>query len=102
MELFRGDSFVKEITSDDYEFEPGDIIVIAVMRSAYSKKYLHKEVIKIQEATNSVTFEIEPAKTSEFPIDDLLLEIEITTVTGIVQTEQYVLNVKADGIYERN
>ena len=101
MELFRGDSFIKKITSN-YEFKNGDKLNIAVLKSAYRKDYLHKQSIEIKINTNEVNFEILPSETDKFPIGKLLLEIELTTNDGIVKTKQYDLEVKADGIYERN
>lgn len=101
MELFRGDSFIKKIIST-YEFRIGDKLHIAVMKNAYSKKYLHEQTITIQNNTNEITFEILPSETDKFPIEELLLEIELTTNDGIVKTNQYDLDVKADGIHERN
>ena len=101
MELFRGDSFIKKISSN-YQFRSGDKIHIAVMKNAYSKDYLHEQTIEIQNNTNEINFEILPSETDKFPIEKLLLEIELTTSEGIVKTNQYDLQVKADGIYERN
>ena len=101
MELFRGDTFYKKITST-YQFRTGDKLHIAVLKNAYSKNYLHEQTIEIQSNTNEVNIEILPCETDKFPIDDLLLEIELTTVDGIIKTNQYKLEIKADGIYERN
>ena len=101
MELFRGDSFIKEITSN-YQFKAGDQLHIAVMKNAYSREYLHEQIIEIEKETNSIILEILPSETDKFPIEKLLLEIELTTTEGIVKTNQYDLEVKADGIYERN
>ena len=101
MELFRGDSFIKKIVSN-YEFRTGDKLHIAVLKNPYSKKYLHEHTIIIQNNTNEINFEILPSETDKFPIEKLLLEIELTTIDGIVKTNQYELNVKADGIHERN
>ena len=101
MELFRGDSFIKKITST-YQFRSGDKLHIAVMKNAYSRDYLHEHTITIQNNTNEINFEILPSETDKFPIEKLLLEIELTTIDGIVKTNQYDLQVKADGIYERN
>ena len=102
MELFRGDSFIKKIVSDDYKFRLGDKIHIAVLKNAYSRQYLHEQTINVQGETNEINFEILPSETDKFPIEKLLLEIELTTIDGIVKTNQYDLQVKADGIYERN
>ena len=101
MELFRGDSFIKKIASN-YQFRIGDKLHIAVLKNAYSRKYLHEQTITIQSNTNEINFEILPSETDKFPTEKLLLEIELTTVDGIVKTEQYDLIVKVDGIYERN
>ena len=101
MELFRGDSFIKKINSN-YQFRNGDKLHIAVMKNAYSRDYLHEQTIEIKSNTNEINFEILPSETDKFPIENLLLEIELTTTNGIVKTQQYELKVKADGIYERN
>lgn len=101
MELFRGDSFIKKITSS-YQFRVGDKLHIAVMKNAYSKDYLHEQTIEVKSNTNEINFEILPSESDKFPIEKLLLEIELTTNDGIVKTNQYDLIVKADGIYERN
>lgn len=100
-ETFRGDTFFKKIVSS-YKFEVGDKLHVVVMRNAYSRDYLHEQTIEIQNDTNEINFEILPSETDKFPIDNLLLEIELTTSSGIVKTQQYQLKVKADGIYERN
>lgn len=102
MELFRGDSLIKKIISDDYEFRIGDKIHIAVLENAYSNRYLWENLVEIASENSEINFEISPDYTKKFPVARLLLEIELTTVDGIVQTNQYELNVKADGIYERN
>lgn len=101
MELFRGDTFFKEIYSQEYEFRVGDTLKVAIMKNAYSKNYLHKQVITINANTYKVDLEILPSETDKLPIGKLLLEIELTTVDSIVATNQYELNVKADGIYEQ-
>jgi hypothetical protein len=101
MELFRGDSFIKKITSN-YQFRNGDKLHIAVLKNAYSREYLYEQTITMQNDTNEINFEILPSETDKFPIEKLLLEIELTTIDGIVKTNQYELTVKADGIYERN
>lgn len=101
MELYRGDSFIKKIVSN-YTFQIGDKIHIAVLKNAYSREYLHEQEVEIQSEGNEFIIEILPSKTSKFPNEKLLLEIELTTVNGFVKTEQYDLIVKADGIYERN
>ena len=102
MELFRGDTFLKKIYSDEYTFKKGDKFHVAVMKNAYSEKYLHEQIITIETETNEFSLEILPCETDKFPIGELLLEIELTTTDGIVATNQYKLNVEADGIHERN
>ena len=101
MELFRGDSFIKKINSS-YQFRVGDKLHIAVMKNAYSDKYLYEENREIKGDSNYFVLEILPSETDKFPIQELLLEIELTTIDGIVKTNQYKINVKADGIYERH
>lgn len=101
MKIFRGDSFIKKIVSN-YKFKVGDHLKIAVMKNAYSREYLHEQTINIVEETNEINFEILPSETDKFPVEKLLLEIELTTSNGIVKTNQFEIEVEADGIYERN
>ena len=101
MEIFRGDTFLKKIVSN-YEFKIGDKLHIAILKSAYSKDYLYEKIIEIKEETNEVILEILPSDTSKLPNKELMLEVELTTIDGLVKTNQYQLNIKADGIYERN
>lgn len=98
MELFRGDTFFQTFETEDYKLRVGDKLHIAVMRNAYSKKFLFEKEIEIKEESESFDVEILPSETKDFPIAELLLEIELTTVDGIVQTNQYKINVEVDGI----
>ena len=100
MELFRGDTFFKTFETEDYKLRIGDKLHIVVMKNAYSKKYLFEKEIEIESETNEFDVEILPSETKEFPIGELLLEIELTTVDGIVQTNQYKIVIEADGINE--
>lgn len=102
MELFRGDTFLKQIGTTNYTFRVGDKLHIAIMKNEYSKEYLYEGVIELTEEKDFVDLEIPASKTKEFPVGDLLLEVELTTVDEIVQTNQYKINVRMDGIYERN
>ena len=102
MRLFRGDTFYKKITSNDYAFKVGDKLHIAVLENSYSNRYLHEQLIEVKSETEDVVLEILPDETSKFPVGILLLEIELTSTSGIVKTNQYELTIKADGIYERN
>jgi len=101
MELFRGDTFLKKLVSS-YVFKVGDKLHIAILKCAYSKEYFYEKTIEIAEQKNEVVIEISALETSKLPDEELLLEIELTTIDGIVRTNQYKLVVKADGIYERN
>jgi len=100
--IFRGDTFFRKIVSEHYKFKIGDKLHIAILKSAYSKEYIHEEMIEIKKETNEVILEIFPEITSTLPIRNLMLEIELTTIDGMVKTNQYGLEVEADGIYERN
>lgn len=102
MEMFRGDTFLKEIFSEDYEFKPNDQMHVAVLKSAYSDKFLYEKKIIIDKETNKVELEIPPKETSQFPTEKIILEIELTTKDGFVKTNQYELDVKADGINGQN
>ena len=102
MKFFRGNTFFKVIHSETYTFQKGDKLHIVVMKNAYSDKYLYEEIKEIQAETNEIEFEILPEKTAQFPIGKLLLEIELTTKDGIVETNQYDLEVEADGIHGKN
>ena len=100
--LFRGDTFLKVLRPNDYKFQVNDKIHIAVMVNEYSKDYLFEEVIEIKQEQETIDIEIPASKTSTFEVGTLLLEIEITYGEGIVKTQQYELEVREDGIYERN
>lgn len=102
MVIYRGDTFLQKIKAENYTFEIGDKLHIAIMNNEYSKNYLYETIIEIKEKNDSVNLEISADDTSKFEIGDLLLEVELTTISGIVKTNQYELQVKADGIYERN
>ena len=99
--LFRGDTFLKQFTSD-YTFRVGDKLHIAVMNDAYDETYLFETVIEFAEETNEFELEILPEYTKTFPIRRLLLEVELTMNDGFVRTNQYILNVKVDGINGKN
>ena len=101
MEYFRGDTFLKNIKAQNYTFQEGDKIHIAILKNAYSKEYLYEEVIEVDGATDTISLEISAEEMAKLPVDKLLLEIELTT-GDIVKTHQYDLVIKADGIYERN
>ena len=100
--LFRGDTFLKALRPNDYKFQVNDKIHIAVMVNEYSKDYLFEEVIEIKQEQETIDIEIPASKTSTFEVGTLLLEVEITYGDGIVKTQQYELEVREDGIYERN
>lgn len=101
MEIFRGDSFYKTIKPKGYAFQTGDILKCAVMKSASSKNYIYEETITIENECESIDISINPSETAKFPTGILLFEIELTYGEN-VKTEQYKLEVKADGIHERN
>ena len=101
IEFLRGDTFFRRFDAN-YTLKKGDKLHVAVMKNAYSNEYLHEQIIEIQSETNYFNLEILPGETSKFPIGKLLLEIELTTTDSIVQTNQYELNVKVDGIHGRN
>ena len=101
MDLFRGDTFMKKIVSV-YQFRKGDKFRVAIMYNAYSKEKLYEEEFIVENEDDDIILEIAPEETAKFPIGELLLELEMTTVDGIVKTDQFMLNVKADGINERN
>ena len=44
MEYFRGDTFLKNIKAQNYTFQEGDKIHIAILKNAYSKEYLYEEM----------------------------------------------------------
>ena len=96
-ETFRGNTFYKEISINDYIFKKDDIIKIAVIDILTSQE-LFSEEKEFDEETESYELYIYPEDTKQFPIRDLLLEIEITIDTNFVQTFQYILEVKEDWI----
>jgi hypothetical protein len=101
MDLFRGDTFMKKIVSS-YQFRKGDKFRVAIMYNAYSKEKLYGKEFEVVSENDDIILEIAPEETSKFPIGELLLELEMTTIDGIVKTDQFMLNVKADGINERD
>lgn len=100
-DIFRGDTFLKQFTSD-YTFRVGDTLHIAVMNNAYDNTYLFEKTIEFEEEASEFILEISPEKTKSFPIQRLLLEIELTMEDGFVRTNQYTLNVRVDGIRGKN
>ena len=63
---------------------------------------METKIEKLPENVVKVDIEIPASKTSTFEIGTLLLEVEITYGDGIVKTQQYEVEVREDGIYERN
>lgn len=102
MRKFRGDTFLREIKAKNFNFKEGDKLHIAVLKNAYSKEYLYEEIKEIDTETESVNLEISAEDMAKLPVGKLLLEIELTTSDGFVQTHQYDLNIEKDAIYERN
>lgn len=97
MERFRGDSFKKTLEIENYTFQPDDVIKFAIMKNPYSKEKIFENTILIVSEQNSVDLIIPIEKTKEFPIGNLIFEIEVNC-SGIVKTYQEFLEVKADGI----
>lgn len=101
MEIFRGDTFYRELVpNQNYKFQKDDIIKVAVMVNTDSEKHLFDDTITVEEESEKVDILIPPEKTANFEIGDLILEIEVTYGGGIVKTQQYILEVKEDGIHE--
>lgn len=97
MERFRGDSFKKTLEIEGYIFQPDDVIKFAIMETPYSEEKIFEDTILIDSEKDSVDLIIPIEKTKEFPIGNLIFEIEVTC-SGIVKTYQENLEVKADGI----
>ena len=101
MEIFRGDTFYRELVpNQNYKFQKDDIIKVAVMVNTDSENHLFDDTITVEEESEKVDILIPPEKTARFEIGDLILEIEVTYGGGIVKTQQYILEVKEDGIHE--
>lgn len=96
-ETFRGDTIDEEISIEDYKFKSGDIIKVAVIDNMDSE-ILYDDTKEFTEEAESYQLYILPEKTKQFPIRELLLEIEVTIDTDFVRTFQYILDVKEDGI----
>ena len=99
MELYRGDSFIKTLKLNQ-DLKSNDIVKYAVLLSKTAEDYLYENEITISETTDEVELSIPITETEKFPIGTLLFEVEVT-YSGIVKTEQYRLEIKRDGIYER-
>lgn len=101
MEIFRGDTFYRELVpNQNYKFQKDDIIKVAVMVNTDSENHLFDDTITVEEESEKMDILIPPEKTANFEIGDLILEIEVTYGGGIVKTQQYILEVKEDGIHE--
>lgn len=102
MEKFRGDTFLRRIKSSNYTFKEGDKLHVAILKNPYSEEYLYEDIIEFIADTSFVDLEISAEEMAKLPIGKLLLEIELTTEEGFVQTHQYDLKIDKDGIYDRN
>lgn len=100
MEIYRGDSFYKRVSVEDYIFKPEDVLRIAILLSTVSDYKLYEQTIEINEEKESVLVEIPASKMRDLTPGSLVLELELTYAGGLVKTEQYELIVKADGIHE--
>ena len=101
MEHFRGDTIIKKIVSDNYQFRKGDKMKVAILKKVKDESYLYDNVITIDQDTNEFILEIPAKDTANLPTGKLLLELELTNIDGLVTTKQHEIFIKADGIYDR-
>lgn len=99
MEVFRGDTFMKKFSPKGYTMQKDDVIRMAVLQSTISGSPIWDITIKIDEETPYVILEIPKSDMEKLPIGLFTLEIELTYGGGLVKTEQYEFDVKADGIH---
>ena len=99
MEFFQGNTFFKKIVPDGFDLKIGDVFRFAMMRNEFTEHF-HDGEIKVESENQEIIIEIESEKTKTFPIGKALLEVELTTIDGIVKTNQYEIEVKAVGIRE--
>ena len=96
---FRGDTFYKQITAPGYTFQKDDILRVAILSDTVSGNKLYENEIVVDEEKDAIIVEISKTKMAELPLGILVLEFELT-YSGIVKTEQFELEIKADGIRE--
>ena len=101
MDIYRGDTLIKKLTSKTCTFKNGDKFHVAILKKVTDSEYLFEDTITIDTECNEFNLEIKPSDTAKLPTGKLLLEIELTTATGVVSTKQCDIKVKADGIYDR-
>lgn len=94
---FRGDTFYKKITAPGYTFQKGDILRVAILNDAVSCYKLYENEIIVDEEKDAIIIEISKTEMAKLPTGILILEFELT-YSGIVKTEQFELEIKADGI----
>ena len=101
MEIYRGDTLVKKLTSKTCTFNKGDKFHVAILKKVTDNEYLFEDTITVDNECREFNLEIKASDTAKLPTGKLLLEIELTTVSGVVSTKQCDIRVKADGIYDR-
>ena len=97
--LFRGDTFIKTLKLSE-KLKINDIVKYAVIDKESEEKIYENEIV-LDQSTDEVELTIPSSETVKFPIKILIFEVEVT-YSNIVKTNQYLLDVKRDGIYERD
>ena len=98
MELYRGDTFFRILKISE-AIDPGSIVRFAIIKDLTYDSIIEKE-ITLHKKTDEVELELEPSETENLPIGIFIFEVEVT-YSGIVQTKQYEIKIKGDGIRDR-
>ena len=98
MELYRGDTFGRNIIIKNYELQNDDIIKVGIKKRVSDDEY----VLPLKILTNGETsFVYTAEETKNLIPDTYILEIELTYNTNEVGTlAQYSLTVKEDVIHD--
>ena len=97
MELFRGDTFGRNIVFKNYKLQNSDVIKVGIKKRLSDTEY----VLPLKELTNGTTqFIFTPEETKNLIPDTYILEIELTYDGEVSTLDQYVLVVKEDLIHD--
>lgn len=99
---FRGDTILLDIDAEEYTFQKDDVLKVALMKTVYDRDYSYENTITIPQEQATVQIVIPPEATKTLSEGVYTLEFELTTNLGIVSTTQFDIEIKEDGIYERN
>jgi hypothetical protein len=91
MDIYRGDTFKFDFNATledgtNYEFQPGYILKVGIKEKLSNSKCAVLKTLKIEEATEVVSFIFPHEETKKWCEGDKLLEVELTNTRGEVTT----------------